>query len=282
MTTGQEFTVHLVSSASMQTFPENSMASFRNQLHQQLTLEGDWRVALTEIIVPTFLNNVTDTNIRAYSKSDSDITASQNKKAMTRGRRGKQYKIKAGCYESPDKLLEEIEKVTKIKFLQRQVDSVTQKLTIELDNEEGLSFESKQIPGLLGLEGVPDVFDPVHIGFKAQAPFQRNKTVGVYPVDMTNGTQIMFVYADIIEYQILGNVKSPILRIIDSHRRLKNGSVQHQEPIHRIAFGNIEYKKLLTSTIQSVSIELRTETGKLVPFFGIGKVVLTLHFKRFD
>ena len=44
----------------------------------------------------------------------------------------------------------------------------------------------------------------------------------------------------------------------------------------------MDYKKLLTNTIQSISIELRTETGDLVPFSGTGKILLTLQFKKFS
>ena len=51
---------------------------------------------------------------------------------------------------------------------------------------------------------------------------------------------------------------------------------QHTEKI----FSNLDYKKLLSNTIQSISIELRTETGQLVPFSGTGKVILTLKFKN--
>ena len=36
----------------------------------------------------------------------------------------------------------------------------------------------------------------------------------------------------------------------------------------------------MTNTIQSISIELRTETGQLLPFSGTGKVLLTLQFKK--
>ena len=68
---------------------------------------------------------------------------------------------------------------------------------------------------------------------------------------------------------------------MDSKQRLKNGSVCELEPTHRIVFTNSDYKKLLTNTIQSISIELRMETGQLVPFSGTGKVFLTLQFKKF-
>ena len=76
------------------------------------------------------------------------------------------------------------------------------------------------------------------------------------------------------------DAKAPLLQVIDSKQRLKNGSVCELEPTHRIVFSNLDYKKLLSNTIQSNSIELRTETGHLVPFSGTGKVILTLQFKK--
>ena len=48
-----EFTVHVISSASMEIFDQNTLASFRNFFNDEIKLSGDWRVALSEIIFPT-------------------------------------------------------------------------------------------------------------------------------------------------------------------------------------------------------------------------------------
>ena len=45
-----EFTVHVISSASMEIFNQNTLASFRNFFNDEIQLSGDWRVALSEII----------------------------------------------------------------------------------------------------------------------------------------------------------------------------------------------------------------------------------------
>ena len=48
-----EFTVHhLVSSASMNIFPQNTFSSSKNFFNEEVYLEGEWRVALGEIIFP--------------------------------------------------------------------------------------------------------------------------------------------------------------------------------------------------------------------------------------
>ena len=38
-------------------------------------------------------------------------------------------------------------------------------------------------------------------------------------------------------------------------------------------FTNLDHKKSFTSSVQSRSVQLRTETGRLVPFAGTDKVV---------
>ena len=64
-----EFTVHLISTASMDYFPDNTLASFRNFCKEEIALDGDWRVALSEIIFPSKLNNVTDEEFTYFRAS---------------------------------------------------------------------------------------------------------------------------------------------------------------------------------------------------------------------
>ena len=48
-----EFDIYLESAGSMNIYSGNTMAAFRNLLAHPIHLEGDWRVALAEIIFPT-------------------------------------------------------------------------------------------------------------------------------------------------------------------------------------------------------------------------------------
>ena len=64
-----EFTVHLISTASMDYFPDNTFDSFRNFCKEEIALDGDWRVALSEIIFPTKLNKVTDEEFTCFRAS---------------------------------------------------------------------------------------------------------------------------------------------------------------------------------------------------------------------
>ena len=62
-----EFTVHAISSASMQIFGSNTFASFRNFFSDEIKLSGDWRVALSKIIFPTKIEHVVSGDLIAYS-----------------------------------------------------------------------------------------------------------------------------------------------------------------------------------------------------------------------
>ena len=137
-------------------------------------------------------------------------------------------------------------------------------------------------------KGIPDG-NGIHLGYKmipnANRFMKSDDTkayYGEFPADLCAGKHLIFIYTNKIEYQYVGDTMAPLLRVIDSKQRLKNGSVCELEPTHRIVFTNLDYKKLLTNTIQSISIELRTETGQLVHFSGTGKVILTLQFKNFS
>ena len=62
------FTITLLSSASMNIFIDNSLASFKYLLSENIDQQGEWRVALTEITFPTHINNVTDIKLVYYKK----------------------------------------------------------------------------------------------------------------------------------------------------------------------------------------------------------------------
>ena len=283
-TRSDEFSVYLISTASMDIFSQNTMAIFINRFQEPIILNGDWRVALTEITFPSEIKNVTDTSILVYSAKDG-YTPSSDTSAIAKPRRGKPFDIAAGMYPNVESLMDAIQLLVPISF-NYQIDSISKRMTLEFNENEGLAFESSQIPSLLGFDGVSDNVGSsyVHLGYKQGFYFEPNKHTGNFPIDITAGTHSMLVYTDIINYQYVGDTKAPVLRIIDCGRRLKNGSttLTTVSTLTKKSFSILEYKKLLKSTIDSIKIELRTDIGSLIPFVGTGKVFLTLNFKKFD
>ena len=56
----------LVSNASAQLFPDNPLSSFGNFLPEQLNLDGQWEVAISEISYPSLYQNVTEGNFMFF------------------------------------------------------------------------------------------------------------------------------------------------------------------------------------------------------------------------
>ena len=100
-----------------------------------------------------------------------------------------------------------------------------------------------------------------------------------YILDMVMGTRRaflddihqIFVYSDIIDYQIVGNTKAMLLGVFPS-----KGTHAEQ---HSWQFNPLQYIKVTKSVLQSIHIKLCSATGEPVPFVS-GDTLCRLHFRR--
>ena len=81
----------------------------------------------------------------------------------------------------------------------------------------------------------------------------------------------MYIYSDLIESLVVGNVQAKILRSI----------VPCGQPGEMVAeeIKTPTYHRLRTSVFSSMEINIRSDTGNLIPFTS-GTVRVTLHFRR--
>ena len=235
-------------------------------------LEGERQVALSSISFPSNINNVNSNLLVVYVNSGAELDAPNNRSGHLR-------KIRKGIYTSLDQLMDELRRIAHLKQFDYTFDKITHKLVLQFGANEGLSFENEEVPCILGFKGKKD--NPhdgyIHIGYKADTTLNRHQSD--FPVDITCGSQLMFVYIDIIAYQNIGDVRAPVIKIIESERRLRNGSINIVTPIHHKSFTILDYKPIL-SNIQNIKVELRNEAGKLIPFTGTGKVIVSLKFQK--
>ena len=61
-------TIELVSNASLQLFPNNTLSSYTNFLPEQVKLDGQWEVAISEIPFPSMYQNVAEGKIMFYDE----------------------------------------------------------------------------------------------------------------------------------------------------------------------------------------------------------------------
>ena len=64
-------TVEWVSNAAGELFPNNTISSFTNFLPEQLNLEGQWEVAVSEKSYPSMYQNVTEGKFMFFDKKRS-------------------------------------------------------------------------------------------------------------------------------------------------------------------------------------------------------------------
>ena len=94
------------------------------------------------------------------------------------------------------------------------------KMELQFQAYAGWTFRDRNIPNILGFRGVETTIGN-HIGNDGISKYR--KFAGDFPVDLIYGITLIFVYMDLIEYQNTGDVKAPILRIIDSGKRVQDG-----------------------------------------------------------
>ena len=183
-----------------------------------------------------------------------------------------------------EKFFNEINEKIDLDKLRYSIDPITKFFSMWMHYWEGITFEGPHFPSILGFKVIRDG-KGYHFVCKesSQIHITSRNLISDYPVDISAGTQMMFIYLDITHNQIVVGTKTPLRRVIDTNRRVKNGYACSLEPNHRKAFTNWEYKKLLVKNIQSVAVNLQTETGRILLFVrGEGKVVLTLKFQKFS
>ena len=120
-----EFTVHLVSSASMNIFPQNTLSSFKNYFKEEINLDGDWRVALSEIIFPAKINKVNKSDLKIFSSEGLKFyEKSISFDAVSRPYGGEQPIIGTGSYENCDHLLRSSKTATGLPHFDYQFNKI--------------------------------------------------------------------------------------------------------------------------------------------------------------
>ena len=93
------FTIELVSNASFDCYPNNSLSSFTNFLPEQIHLKGEREVAISEISYPSLYQNVTEGKFTFVDGRES----SEEKRKIVPKRRVEKIKPKfASCEKTLD------------------------------------------------------------------------------------------------------------------------------------------------------------------------------------
>ena len=97
---------------------------------------------------------------------------------------------------------------------------------------------------------------------------------GHLPVDVNGGFYGLYVYCDIVENHLVGDVSAPLLRIVPVQ---KSGVTQGDVIAH--TFSTPHYVPVKRKNFENIQMDIRTDTGERVPFQR-GKLTTTLHFRK--
>ena len=265
----QNFTINLVSNASMNVFPTNTMARFTTLLPNKVELTGDWEVALLEVSWPGKVKNITNASftISRFDNANRPLRPEHNQT------------IPAGFYPTVDTLLTKLFKTIYEHGeydnipVSWKVDPVSEKLEVSFtgqapEDQFWILFKSDDLSNTLG------VTDAIC----GTVESQRQKgfaSLGTFPVDLQGGRHTMFIYCDLVQNEILGDSQAALLRVIPLQQNVAStGATCYR------TFDKMQWKRLNKSNFQSITISLCDESGQLMPFVSIGRTNITLSFRR--
>jgi hypothetical protein len=287
---GGEFTVNLVSNASMDVYQNNKLSSFTTRLPGKgINLPiysdgGHWEVALTEINYPSKFYNIIEGGYGMTStRTTGDVFYTS---------------IPAGLYKSIDQILGVIHELwldlndhlarqnkdTSYKregtvIFTSKYDQLTNRLQIKM-LEEGSQLVLSD-PDIRAVFGYSEHMARNEI---AKSSLSARKNAGWITGDYAPDLQRLhtaLIYTDIIEHQIIGDTLAPLLRLIPLTGKLKNNEISTMEntQVSRSFNLPLQFKKVQVNSFHSIQLQMYGENGKLLPFVDAGRTSATLLFR---
>ncbi|GFU12151.1 uncharacterized protein TNCV_2167481 [Trichonephila clavipes] len=233
------FYVTLVSDSSKDFFPENKISHFITQLPTPITLKGEWEMGLVDFIYPhTWYNIREGNNLFGFDLGDGKLIA---------------RKIPQGCYESIPDILEGMyleDFKNKIEF---HYHPVVKRVNIKTKGQAKI-FLDEGVSELLG-------FEPGEIKGKVESP---------YIAEPNASFPLIYVYCDLVEPQIVGDIQAPLLKIVKVEG--KDGEVVNSH------YTRPHFVPVIRQHFQTIELVLRLHSGDLVPFER-GRVIAVIHFR---
>ena len=249
-----DFFVVLPSNASKPMFPNNKINNYTVKLEKDLKLQG-YSVALTEIQYPA-----TWYDIPQGCYFTLGLISGQTWRAD----------VDEGNYGTINALVKYINDEVfprgnnQVEPYDIYYDPKTMKVTLQIWRQNYFLQLSDALAEILGFHDAKSLA-LVHAGELA-------KLTGDAPADLTRGMTSLFVYSSVVLPQLVGDTTAELLRCVPIKNKKKGGN-------HSVEFLHPMYLPTKSDTTSLIEVVIRRDNGELVPFL-LGKVVLTLHFKR--
>ena len=240
------FTIRLISNGSAKLFPDKTLSSSTNFLPEQLNLEGQWEVAISEISYPSKYQIVTEGKFLFFDKKLSKSSEFFYLEPCL-------YPSFTDIVEAMTILIQErhnhCENCINIKVSRR-----SQKVEIYLANEgSGLAFFSTDLGHIFG-SNVGIEFGAM---LRGKGPHKPEFAYHILRIHS------LIIYTDLVEYNIFGDTKTPLLRCFPFVSKLKFGDIiATGQYMNYQTFSNLQFIPLLKNSFHSIHIDLRDTSGE--------------------
>ena len=250
------FYVTLPSDSSVGYYPNNTVARFVTKLSERIRIEGDYEMGLVEIIYPHSWYNIDNEDQKYWIAAVPEHEETFPKIYLESGYYEDGAALAAAlnreCHRGFDDLDVKFSYSETIGRFSLSVQSTDSHLF-------GMSEDLQRYMGF-GLNILTLVTNKQFLGTMAEQAF-----------DVNRGLNLMYVYCDVASHAIVGDTKTPLLRVcnvVGKHGEVVRHSYDqpHYVPVGRREFDTIE-------------IAINNEHGEPMPF-EYGKSVVTLHFRR--
>ena len=157
-------------------------------------------------------------------------------------------------------------------FITIKVSRVTQKVKVYLANEESSpAIYSTDLRHIFG----GDVRNDLAIVMRGKGWHEPT-----FAYDIVRIHSLM-IYTDIVEYNMFGDTKAPLLRCFPFISKLKSGDVRTTgQYMNNQTFSSLRFRRLLENSFHSIHIDLRDTSGEKIPFVLVGITRLVFMFRK--
>ena len=258
------FTVELVSNASFDCYPNSTLSSFTNFLPEQINLDGEWEVAITELLYPSLYQNITEGKFFYLDEATPDTKPSDY------------YTLDPGLYPSISDIVNEMnrkiqerEKYEKTS-IKLHVNKITQRISLSIPNQNSLLVIFSA--NLCHVFGCEEAVYCMGVFTSEAGPKFNYDIVRIHT---------LMIYSDVVGYNIVGNTKAALLRCIPFISKVKNGHIiSTGQYMNYQKFPTLQFKKILKNSFYSIKLELRDSYGEKVQFNSVGVTRAVLMFRK--
>ena len=259
------FTIELVSNASGESYPNNTLSFFSIKIFTRGSkLGGAMGRCNFRNILPINVPKNNGGKFKFFDEKISKYTSTNN--------------LEPGLYTSIKDIVEAMNTLIQERnnhnetCITLKVSRRTQKVVIMLANDtSGLAFCSTDLGHIFG-NNMRNEVGVLMIGKGPHEPKFACDIVRIHSLIIDSG---------LVEYNIVGDTKAHLLRSFLFISKLKGGDIiTTGQYMNYQTFSNLQFRPLLKNSFHSIHIDLRDKSGEKIPVVSVGITRLVSMFRK--